>query len=68
MLFSASLFSYKYTRRFIVAKLNNQPPSSYSGLTRVSLIALEKQDTRVKPEYDDTVIVSYLALSFFTVI
>ena len=27
--------------------------SSYSGLTRVSPIALEKQDTRVKPEYDE---------------
>ena len=50
----------------IAAKLNNQLPSSYSGLTRVSPIAFEKQDTRVKPEYDDTVIVSYLAIRFLS--
>ena len=48
-----------------MAKLNNQPPSSCSGLTRVSPIAIKKQDTRVKPEYDDTVInLSYLAIIF----
>ena len=47
----------------IVAKLNHQPPSSCSGLTRVSPVALEKQDTRVKPEYDDMVVVSYFAIS-----
>ncbi len=51
--------------RNIVAKLNNQPPSSYSGLTRVSCFSKAMGDTRVKPEYDDTVInLSYLAIIF----
>ena len=46
----------------IAAKLNNQLPSSYSGLTRVSCFLKAMGNTRVKPEYDDTVIVSYLAI------